>query len=72
MCLAIPGVILNLQNETAEVDFSGIRRNVRMDLVPEAVKGDFVLVHAGFAIQKLDREEAEETWEVFSKIKTCL
>ena len=68
MCLAVPGKILSLKNNNAEVDFSGVRRAVSLDLVPDAKKNDYVLVHAGFAIQVLDPKEAEETLKLFKEI----
>jgi len=73
MCLAVPGKILSLKNNNAEVDFSGVRRQVSLDLVPGAKKNDYVLVHAGFAIQIIDQEFAAETLEMLRSmgIKTA-
>ncbi len=68
MCLAVPGKITSLRGADAEVDFNGVRRAVSLDLVPEARKGDYVLVHAGFAIQVLQPQEAEETLKVFAEV----
>lgn len=68
MCLAVPGKILSLKNNNAEVDFSGVRRQVSLDLVPDAKKNDYVLVHAGFAIEVLEQKEAEETLKLFAEI----
>lgn len=68
MCLAVPGKIISLKDNNAEVDFSGVKRAVSLDLVPAAGKNDYVLVHAGFAIQVLDPEEAQETLELFKEI----
>ena len=68
MCLAVPGKILSLKNNNAEVDFSGVKRSVSLDLVPDARKNDYVLVHAGFAIQVLEPAEAEETLKIFREI----
>ncbi|HEX54743.1 MAG: HypC/HybG/HupF family hydrogenase formation chaperone [Candidatus Altiarchaeales archaeon] len=59
MCLAIPGKILEIHGNKAIVDFGGISREVRIDLV-DADVGDYVIVHVGYAIQKLSEEEAEE------------
>ncbi len=61
MCLAIPGIIEELTEQTALVNFGGLKKEVRMDLIAEPKLGDYVLVHAGFAIQKLSKKEAEET-----------
>lgn len=67
MCLAIPGKILEISDKdglrTGRVDFGGIVSPVCLDFVPEAVTGDFVIVHVGFAISRVDREEAERTFE---------
>jgi len=68
MCLAVPGKITSVKDNNAEVDFSGIKRAVSLDLVPDAKKNDYVLVHAGFAIQVLEPEEAAETLKLFSEI----
>lgn len=65
MCLAIPAkVISKAEHNMAEVDIMGVTRHVSLDLVPEAEVGDFVLVHAGFAIQVVDEEFAEETLQM--------
>ena len=61
MCIAVPGKILSIENNTAEVNFSGAKRKVALDLVPDAKKGDYVLIHAGFAIQKLEPRDAKKT-----------
>jgi hydrogenase expression/formation protein HypC len=65
MCLAIPAKVMSInENRMAQVDIMGVSRHVSLDLVPEAGEGDFVLVHAGFAIQVIDQEAAEETLEL--------
>jgi len=65
MCLAVPGKILEIEehdgNQTARVEFGGITRSVRLDFVPEAQVGDYVVTHVGFAISRLDAEEANRT-----------
>ena len=68
MCVSVPGKIVSLKDNNAEVDFSGARRSVSLDVLPAAMKGDYVLVHAGFAIQLLDPEDAEKTLEIFREI----
>lgn len=69
MCLAIPAKITTLEaNSMAEVDILGVSRHVSLDLVPDAKIGDFVLVHAGFAIQVVDEEYAEETLQILKDI----
>jgi len=65
MCLAVPGKILSIGHaRKAEVDFGGITRSVQLDLVPAANTGDYVIVHAGYAIEKLSKEQAMETLEI--------
>lgn len=65
MCLGLPGKILRTWQDGAarlgEADFAGERRVVRLDLVPELHAGDWTLLHAGFALQRLDEEEARLT-----------
>lgn len=69
MCLAIPSKIVELDNFRAVVDVYGARREINLMLMPEEVGiGDFVLVHAGFAIQKVDDEAAREALQVISTI----
>ena len=70
MCLAIPGKIksIDIKTHRATVDFNGIEKEVNCELV-EVKKGDYVTVHAGFAIQKLDQEEATETLKLFKGFK---
>ena len=72
MCLAIPGKILDLEqageSRLARVEFGGITRKVSLDLVPEAGVGDYVIVHVGFAISKLDEEEAHRTLELLEQM----
>ena len=67
MCLAIPGKLLDISEDrgvrSGRVEFGGIVRTVCLDFVPEAQTGDYVVVHVGFAISRVDREEAERTFE---------
>ncbi len=59
MCLAIPGKIVEIKGKTAIVDFGGVKREADISLLDEVRIGDYVIVHVGFAIQKLDQREAE-------------
>ncbi|MDR3560190.1 MAG: HypC/HybG/HupF family hydrogenase formation chaperone [Negativicutes bacterium] len=68
MCLAVPAKIVEKVDMLATVDVSGVTRKVSLMLVPEAEVGDFVLVHAGFAIQKVDEEEAVRTLELLKEL----
>lgn len=62
MCLAIPAKIVELEdNNLAKVDILGVSRTVSVDLTPQAQVGDYVLVHAGFAIEVVDPQYAQET-----------
>ncbi|MDI6606235.1 MAG: HypC/HybG/HupF family hydrogenase formation chaperone [Candidatus Omnitrophota bacterium] len=61
MCLAIPMKIKKIKADFAEVEAGGLLRNVNIQMLPGIKKGDYVIVHAGFALQKIDPEKAEET-----------
>jgi hydrogenase expression/formation protein HypC len=64
MCLAIPGRIIEIvdsANRLAKVDVAGVQRTINVGLLDDAVAGDWVLIHVGFALQKVDEEEAEAT-----------
>ncbi len=70
MCLAIPSKVVAIKDKMGTIDVSGVRREVSLLLLPEEVTlGDFVLVHAGFAIQKIDREAAEEALKLILEIE---
>ncbi|HVB87006.1 MAG TPA: HypC/HybG/HupF family hydrogenase formation chaperone [Candidatus Dormibacteraeota bacterium] len=72
MCLAIPGKILSsdISNgvRVGRVQFGGISREACLDFVPEASVGDYVIVHVGFAISVVDREEAERSYELLQSM----
>jgi len=68
MCLAIPGRVLSINGETGIVEFRGVKRKVVLTFVPEVKMGDYVLVHAGFAIQILDEEDAQETLRLLEEL----
>lgn len=64
MCLAIPGKIVeivDLENHLAKVEIGGVRRGVNIGMLDDVKVGDYVLVHVGFAMSKVDEKEAEET-----------
>ncbi len=69
MCLAIPARIVELQDDRATVDAMGNRFAAKTTLLPDVKLGDVVLVHAGFAIARVDEEEARKTWELFAEIE---
>ncbi len=68
MCVAIPALIISIEGNSGQIDVGGARRKVGLDFVPEAKVGDYVLVHAGFAISILDADEAEETLRLFREL----
>lgn len=68
MCLAVPGEIVRIDGIKAEVSFSGAIRNVDLSLISEVKIGDYVLVHAGCAIQIIPADEAQETIKLFEEI----
>ena len=69
MCLGVPGRIVALEGLLAQVDFWGVRREVRLDVVDEpVVEGDWVLNHVGFAIRRIPPEEVEATLALYDQI----
>ncbi|MFA5628695.1 MAG: HypC/HybG/HupF family hydrogenase formation chaperone [Dehalococcoidales bacterium] len=68
MCVAIPSLITAIDGTDAEVDIDGITRKASLMLTPEAQIGDYVLIHAGYAISIVDKEEAEATIELFREL----
>jgi hydrogenase expression/formation protein HypC len=72
MCLAIPGKILTDETQNGvrvgRVQFGGITRETCLDFVPEAAVGDYVIVHVGFAISRVDREEAERSFQLLEEM----
>jgi hydrogenase expression/formation protein HypC len=69
MCLGVPGKVLSIDGLSAVVDFFGVRRELRLDIVDEPVQvGDYVLNHVGFAIRRIPPEEVQETLALFDQI----
>ncbi|MGE0127785.1 MAG: HypC/HybG/HupF family hydrogenase formation chaperone [Blastocatellales bacterium] len=71
MCLAIPGRIIEMVDGAsgiAKVDVSGVRRNVNIALLDDAGVGDYVLIHVGFALSRIDEREAEETLRMLQEL----
>src|SRR5512141_1081667 len=73
MCLAIPGRVASISGEdplsrTGKVNFGGIIKEVSLAYVPEAVVGDYVIVHVGFALSRLDEDEAQKTLDYFRQM----
>ncbi len=69
MCLGVPGKVLAVEGLSATVDFFGVRRELRLDIVDEPVRvGDYVLNHVGFAIRRIPPEEVGETLALFDEL----
>jgi hydrogenase expression/formation protein HypC len=73
MCLGVPGQIVRIDESPVGmtmgvVSFGGVTKEICLAYVPEAAVGDYVLVHVGFAISKIDEEHAKEVWEVLEKM----
>ena len=72
MCLAIPGKIIEtLESDgmkVAKVSFGGMVKQVCLEYTPEAVPGDYVLVHVGFALSRIDQEQAERTYRILEEL----
>jgi hydrogenase expression/formation protein HypC len=72
MCLAIPGKVVSVEQSNGlrvgRVQFGGIVRQASLDFVPEAGVGDYVMVHVGFAISKVDADEAERTYQLLEEM----
>jgi len=71
MCLAVPGRIVETRGEVALVDFQGNRIEVSCVLKPDVDVGDWVLVHAGFAIARMDESDAKETWSYLNDMMSA-
>ena len=75
MCLAIPGQVLSVDsdsdpwNRTGKVLFGTIEKSVNLAYAPDAEIGDYVLVHVGFALQKIDPDEAARIWEILREME---
>ncbi len=66
MCLGVPGQVISVNGQTAVVDFFGVRRETRLDVVDEPVSaGDYILNHVGFAIRRIPADEIEETLRLY-------
>ena len=68
MCLGIPMLIVERNGNDAVAESGGVRKSIRLDLLDAAAIGDYVLIHAGYAIERLDTEEALETLELLRQV----
>ena len=74
MCLGVPGQIIEVRDNApgmrmGRVEFGGVQREVCLAFTPEAEAGDYVIVHAGYAISRLDEEEARQTLELLAELE---
>lgn len=69
MCLGLPGKIVEIKDKSAVAEIMGVSREISIELLKEVKAGDYVLIHAGCAIQVLDEEEANATIQLFKELK---
>lgn len=72
MCLATPAKVKNIEKDTAVVDFGGVHKRISLGILSGVKKDDYVLVHAGFAISKVKKTEAEDTLKALQELKEAL
>jgi len=68
VCIGVPGQIIEVRSDSAIVELGGLKREVGTQLVDDLKPGDYVLVHAGYAIQKIDEEDAQETLALLNEM----
>ena len=68
MCLAVPMQVIEINDDTAVCEIDGVRRDASLMMLDGVEVGDFVLIHAGFAIERMDPQEAKKTLELFREI----
>jgi hydrogenase expression/formation protein HypC len=68
MCLSVPAKIVQVDKNMAKAEVGGLLREISIDLCPEVAVGEYVLIHAGFAVQRLDEKEAKETLELLKQL----
>ena len=72
MCLAVPAKIKSIDKKEAFVDFGGVKKRISLGILSSVKIGDYVLVHAGFAIGKVEPQEAEDTLKLLNELKEAL
>jgi len=72
MCLGIPGKVIEIEKNVATVDVGGVLRDISLDLCQDVSVGEYVLIHTGFAIQKVDEEEAKETLDLLRQLAEAI
>ncbi len=68
MCLAVPMKLIEIEGDKGIVELSGVKKEVSLRLLKEVKKGDYLIIHAGFAIERMDEEEAQETLKIWEDI----
>jgi len=72
MCLAVPSKIVKIENDIGTIDVNGVKKKVSLYLIEDASIGDYVLVHAGFAINKIDEKAARQSLKYFQELALSL
>ncbi|MBZ4662354.1 MAG: HypC/HybG/HupF family hydrogenase formation chaperone [Caloramator sp.] len=72
MCLAVPLRVVSIEGNTAQAEIEGVKRTIRIDFVKNVNVGDYVIVHAGFAIEKLKEEDAIENLRLIKEVTDAL
>jgi hydrogenase expression/formation protein HypC len=72
MCLGLPLKIISINEKEAVGEMNGIKRKIRIDLIKDLSIDEYVMVHAGFAIEKIDKEQAEETMKIVNELEQVL
>ena len=68
MCLAMPAQIVSIEEDNATVSLGGVKKSINLSLVDDVAVGDYVIIHVGYALSKLDQQEAEKTLSDFQKM----
>ena len=68
MCLAVPAEVLSIDGDYAQVDFGGASKRICVSLLPDLEVGEYVIIHTGYAIEKLNEEEAKKTLALFEEM----
>lgn len=69
MCLAIPAEVISIDGDNAQVSIGGIRKAISLALVDDIMVGDYVLIHVGYALNRISPEEAQKTLDLFAEAK---
>lgn len=72
MCLGVTAQVVKIDGQKADVEFDGVTQTISIAMTPEVKIGEYVMLHAGFAISIIDKEQAEETTELFMEIKKMI